>query len=225
MQKESNGFIFNYDEILDMVPTNKIDAITAIEWEFILARRELEFFPIQSSWTVLIGGAWLGTNSFIFAQKVKTVISLEPSKSTYELLVKSCNDNGFKNIIPLKLALWDKNGEEEFLIADASCSSGPVVNWVENKITGKEIVQTITWNSLMTELGKHIDLCIVDLEGSEEKFIDGMTENLPDRLMISGYHPVSPHWNWEQKLKDRGYKFDGHLADVTNVNHDWVYHL
>lgn len=220
-----NGFIYNFDESIDYIPFSGMSTKTQIEIEYVLANKELKFFPVEPSWNILIGGAWLGTNSFVFAQRAKKVISLEPSQITYDSLVKSCNDNNLDNIIPLRIALWDKDGEEEFLICGASCASGSVQNWIGNEIVGREKVITRTWNTLIAELGETIDLCIVDIEGAETKFVNGMTENLPKRLMLAGYHAYGNASDWHNKLLNRGYVFDDKLTDGLGTTHDWVYHL
>jgi FkbM family methyltransferase len=224
-QKVINGFIYNFDEKLDYVPFNGMSAKIQIEIEHILANKELLFFPVEPHWTVLIAGAWLGTNSFVFSQYVKTVFALEPSQRVYDLLIKSCVENKLDNIIPIKIALWNKDGEEEFLVCGASCASGPFQNWAVNEITGKEKVITKTWDTLTKEIETSIDLCIIDIEGSETKFIEGMNINLPKRLMIAGYHAYGQPSEWYNKLLEKGYVFDGKIEDGLRTTHDWVFHL
>ena len=126
---------------------------------------------------IVDAGANIGFAAIYFARKYPAarIFAIEPERSNFELLDK--NVRGFKNIVPIRGALWNKDGTMDlvdpgqghwaFQISDAGSSARPKV----------DTVPTFTVPTLMREHGiDFIDLFKVDIEGAEKELFTSADE-------------------------------------------------
>lgn len=116
--------------------------------------------------TIIDLGANNGMSAIFFSKKYPDAIvyALEPDNSNFEILLK--NTAHLKNVVPLKLAIWKKDG----WVSLDSGDSWTVKVDMEN---GKNIVESITMDTLISRYNiKQIDLLKVDIEGAEKELFE-----------------------------------------------------
>jgi FkbM family methyltransferase len=122
-------------------------------------------------------GANVGTHSVVFANKAKngSVIAIEPSREVYPILLKN---SAHSNIIPLQLAISDKNGRAVFNVASDDGYSGLKNNGVKPIIDTYEVL-SLSLDTLMTMLDLPcLDLIKIDVEGLENEVLVGAAETI-----------------------------------------------
>jgi FkbM family methyltransferase len=132
-------------------------------------------------------GAHIGLYSIRLAQRVSKVIALEPEPRNYGLLSRNIHINKLYNkILPLPVAASDKNGRTELCVKS---SSGD--HTIEDLRGCKMKIQIATLKiDTLTEILKisRIDVVKIDVEGHENKVVNGMREllyhNTPRVLVI-----------------------------------------
>jgi FkbM family methyltransferase len=112
---------------------------------------------------IVDAGAHIGFASIWYAIKYPnaTIIALEPEKRNFQMLLK--NTEKYQNIIPINIALWNKN---TFL----KIESRKVENWAfqVKEIAGKSDIKAKTIIDLMVDYQiNQIDILKMDIEGSE----------------------------------------------------------
>ncbi|MFH8087017.1 MAG: FkbM family methyltransferase [Candidatus Aenigmatarchaeota archaeon] len=149
-------------------------------------------------------GAHLGRYSIIASKNFKKIYAFEPHPENFKMLRKNIKINRIKNVVPIKIALSNKNGK--VFLSDLCMDTGHV------KIVkkGKIIAFVSTLNRIMRKMKispKDVDLVKIDVEGEEENIIKGATtllkkgnpiliiecrpEKMEKLLLNYGYHKVS----------------------------------
>lgn len=128
------------------------------------------FFIGKKDLVVVDCGANIGMTSLYFSQYASKVVSVEPTDAHFQCLSKMVEFNELKNVTPVKLAVGNRNGTQEFHHSKNSTmnSLSPLVN-----DTGeKEIVETITLEDLFDQHGiNQVDFLKIDVEGTEMDLI------------------------------------------------------
>jgi FkbM family methyltransferase len=140
-------------------------------------------------------GAHIGTFTLLASKKVGEwgkVIAVEAEKNNFNQLNKNLELNGIKNVMPIKIALSDFNGEKDFFITKGSgCHSfSPPVG---QEIVDKIKIKVKSLDTLMKELNiEKIDLLKIDAEGAELEILKGAQETLIKnpkmKMVIAAYH-------------------------------------
>lgn len=157
---------------------------------------------INRDYTMLDIGAnigWYTLNAARIIGENGKIYAFEPISSNYNLLKKSIEHNGFKNIILEQKAVSDSIGKVKIFLAKYNIGNHSIVN-IEGKRNFIE-VETIRLDTYFEENTK-IDIVKMDVEGSEGKVIRGMgqifrnnddliifTEFWPDGIERSGLNP------------------------------------
>ncbi len=112
------------------------------------------------------------------------VFSFEPEENNFNLLKKNIEINNFKNIIPLRYAVTDKN-EKTRLKVSGACTTHQVCT--DTDLPTQEI-ESVSLDEYFKD--QRIDFMKIDAEGSEPRIINGMkniVKNNPHLKFITEY--------------------------------------
>jgi len=133
-----------------------------------------EFVDIMPNSIVVDVGANIGAFTIFAAQWAKQVFAFEPEPENFHLLCSNIELNGFKNVIPSRMAIAKKRGKQDFYIAkkEHSSSHSFFLPEYEKKIK----VQTLSiMDVIERESLAKIDFLKLDCEGSENDIIEGLS--------------------------------------------------
>lgn len=128
-------------------------------------------------------GANVGKWSLKNIKKCKRIIAVEPSRKTFEVLIKNCEE---KNIICLNYAVSNENKEEIDFYECKNCTQISTINknWLcskESRFYGMEHTKTscktISLDNLIIKYGVP-DLIKIDVEGAEDLAISSLTKKV-----------------------------------------------
>ena len=153
-------------------------------------------------------GAWQGGKTTRFAKRYDLVVSVEPVRENYELLVQTIIEKKLKNVIPVFVAISSKSGVGKIYMGRTS--QGHSLYWKRGFPDSTKTRSTLTtsWDNLVDSLNiDHIDYAKVDIEGAEEDLLSGMTKVFPERMLIEthGRHGVTDVKNILRLLEEKGY--------------------
>lgn len=148
--------------------------------------------------TVLDLGANIGIFS-LYAQPIaKIVYAFEPTPDHFECLEKLIEYNEFKNIVPIRKAIANKNGKQDFFF-----SNNQTMNSLKEAVgdTGRKIaVDTVTLDTFFDEFDiDRVNFMKLDIEGSEGEILQG-----------AGFRKVNP--------KVDSFVFEYHTWSGMNIN-------
>ena len=174
------------------IRTNSHDLNVAISS---LYDEEYDHLNLSDPRVIIDAGANVGTSSIFFARKYPgaRIFAVEPETSNFDLLCK--NTLNYNNIVPIKAAIWRKNGTRT-IQNRLTGHHGYTVSETPNRTqsTGQEVT-CITIRSLIEQQGiEFIDLLKMDIEGSEKCVLENsqgwidcvkvMTVELHDRICM-----------------------------------------
>ena len=163
----------------------------------------LEFCDIKDK-VVVDAGGWKGEFTKSFSQYASLVISVEPDVDNFREILKM----DLKNIIPVCVALDRKTEMREFKVYEATYRN-TFYNKSRHHSFKLRNVLSVSWDDLMEYLNiNHVDFMKVNIEGSEEGLIEGMTKVFPDKMIIEEHTKdrVTSVPNLIRLLEERGYK-------------------
>jgi len=124
-------------------------------------------------------GAWKGEFTGWFATKVKQVVSVEPVLINYERIPKP------QNVIPIYAAIGKTTGLGKIYIAHKTHKNSLMFKKHFGTETPLQKTLVIRWDDLVDILGiKEVDFVKVNIEGSEEDLLVGMTKVFPKKMII-----------------------------------------
>jgi FkbM family methyltransferase len=138
------------------------------------------FANTKAGWFVFDIGANIGAWSLLLSQKVGAcgrVVACEPSRRSYDALVRNIAVNHLSNVQTLEVALSDSPGSIRlYHDIDATRNSlGPT----RNERTEFETVRCITLDAAVRELQiSHVDFLKVDVEGAEPLVLRGANQTI-----------------------------------------------
>jgi FkbM family methyltransferase len=149
--------------------------------------------------TVVILGANIGYFTMIAARQIGhrgKVIAFEPEPSSYELMVKNAQLNGFDNILTISKAVSDHTGVTRLFIPPHLTKPGESRS-VSRIIGGEEgydsiSVETTDLDSFFRNRECSIDVIKMDIEGAEVLALQGMNDvlkNNPHIKIITEFNP------------------------------------
>ena len=118
-------------------------------------------------------GANIGLASIFFAHLYPKamIIAVEPEKSNFEMLVTNCSP--YKNIIPVKAGVWNKNTNLQLV----NKSVQPWEMQVEEGTNQKTDIEAVSISFLVQKFDlKKIDILKIDIEGSEKELFEANAE-------------------------------------------------
>jgi FkbM family methyltransferase len=141
---------------------------------------------IKPGMVVIDIGAHVGYFTLLAAGLVGakgTVLAFEPEPDNYSILEKNIELNGYRNIVPLRIAASEQMGSAElFLTASESGQHSIYHHGLPER--GSVSVETTTIDTVLQKLGcSHVDLVKIDVEGAEIVVLGGMAQLLgrPDK--------------------------------------------
>jgi FkbM family methyltransferase len=127
-------------------------------------------------------GAWCGIFSLYASLRAEHVYAFEPDWVAYKLLVRNIAANGFTNITPIHVAVWNHSDGIELRAHPeglGSSMTGP------SRDGDPVHVETVTPAWVRTLAGDHVDLVKVDTEGSETHIVPGIIDwDVPIHLSL-----------------------------------------
>jgi len=107
------------------------------------------------------------------------VIAVEPQPHVYKALLISFKTNGLKNYIAFKRAISNTRGSIELAISSLSNWSRVDVYGRDSDVLKRIVVEASSVDELVNELGlQKLDLVRMDVEGYEEKILEGMQNTI-----------------------------------------------
>jgi len=180
----------------------------------------LKNYQLKEGDIVIDAGAYEGEFTILASKLVGDtgkVISIEPTKEGYYKLLKNIALNNLTNVIPLKIALWNKHGKlkisDEFGGSHITCKDG-------------EEVEADTLDNLINKMGlKSIDFLKADIEGAEIEMLEGAKKALMNKLIknfaIASYHIIDGKMTFKS-LESTFRKFD-YLVKTGFKSHLTIY--
>lgn len=142
-------------------------------YEQVFINQEYDFDVRTSPKVIIDAGANVGLASIYFSNRFTDakIYSIEPEESNFELLKK--NVFPYKNIIPIRGALWNEN--KEINLVDPGLGKWGFMTQGDNakeEIIGEKRnrIQGMTVDEVMTKQGiDFIDILKIDIEGAERE--------------------------------------------------------
>lgn len=153
-----------------------------------------------------IGALGVGhTDNFVYA--------IQADPTSYSRMEKKKRDENIINTTILNYAVSNKTGMATLYLRPKGFAEGhSLKERISQPVIGSVEIPTITWDDLVKKYNiKHVDLCVVDAEGSEEDILEGMTTVLPKKIIMAGYHhgkfkDVETCQELQKRLRNKGYR-------------------
>ncbi len=150
---------------------------------------------------VIIAGAYFGDQAIPVANNMKntgTCHAFEPNQNNAELITENARLNDLKNILVNNLALWNKSNEKLIFEGEDALASTVIAD----KAAGS-ILHTITIDDYMAQnrVG-HVDLLMIDVEGSEIKVLQGAQKMLKKHKPVVVFETHSLYNDWSHGLQN-----------------------
>lgn len=166
-------------------------------------------------------GANIGKYAIMVGRRLKNkgkVIAIEPMPENFEILKKNIKLNNLRNVIPVKCALGNEEGEGFLYLetkgkgAHSLLSNSPYVT--QNKIK----VKIRKLDNVLKELKiEKVDLIKIDVEGFEAEVLKGA------RKTLKKYHPkiIFEAWNenYLKRVKEILKPFNYKIKKIDDVNY------
>jgi len=173
-----------------LLPKDSVISIYPIYFEKIYTK----FYNIESDDVIIDVGAHVGIFTCMISSEIGNgkIVSIEPHPVNFRLLIRNLLLNNIKNVIPIKLALSDKEGKKRLYVGNSQSHS-----LLLRKSNNFLNVQVKTLDQLVDELKlDKIDLVKINAEGSEFDILKGAEKVPPNirALVIAANHrPRDPH--------------------------------
>jgi FkbM family methyltransferase len=149
---------------------------------------------------VIIAGAYFGDQAIPVADNIRYTglcHTFEPNKNNSDLIIENARLNGLTNIVINNLALWNTSNEKlVFEGKDALAST------VEARTSTENVLYTITIDDYVTQNNVgHINLLMIDVEGSEIKVLEGAKKMLQAHKPVVVFETHSLYNDWSNGLQ------------------------
>lgn len=168
---------FSYKGLKFLVDSKVGDLYPFID---VFIRRFYDSVEIRSDSIIVDVGAHVGFFTVKAATKAKKgiVIAIEPHPENFRKLLINIKLNNLNNVIPLNLALWDRQGTLK--LYNFNLSGIYSVVYPGRQFT---LVKANTLDNVLKSLGiDQVDLVKIDVEGAELKVLKGATASLKRRI-------------------------------------------
>src|SRR3990170_3202732 len=205
-----------------------------LEWGF-YEKYETELFKrlVKKGMVVVDIGANIGYYTLLAAHLVGDegkVFAFEPDPYNYNLLCRNIEVNGFRNVIPIRKAVFSKSGETK-LFLDKSNLGGHSLSEANVDKGASITVEVTSLDDYFKNKDCEIDVIKMDVQGSEMEVLEGMTNtiNQNDNLtIITEFWPMglrnsgSSPAGFLNKLIEYGFALYQIGQSVERVNVDYL---
>lgn len=162
-------------------------------------------------------GAHIGLYSVI-ANRVTDgatrIIAIEPSVATAEHLAFNLKQNGVKDVLIIRSAVWRSAGQIRFIDEGEGKAAYARISFDEEGVAGAS-VPTITLDEIVTSAGaKEIALVKIDVEGAEPEALTG-----GQRAIEKGMLPVLMVEFTEHNLRRRGFSTEKLVKQLKDLDY------
>lgn len=182
---------------------------------------------LKKNMTVVNVGANIGYYTLIVANRVGPngkVYAFEPEPKNFELLVRNIKKNGYKNILPIQIAISDKKGILKLFLDKSNLGNHSLAEQNIAEKNGFVEVETNSLDNFFEEYNKDlkVDLILMDTQGAEGLILDGAKKIIGNNKLkiIMEFWPYGLNGmgtdalDLLKKLENYGYKIG--LLDETN---------
>src|SRR4030065_750731 len=167
-----------------------------LEWGF-YEKYETELFKrlVKKGMVVVDIGANIGYYTLLAAHLVGDegkVFAFEPDPYNYNLLCKNIEVNGYRNVIPVRKAVFSKSGETK-LFLDKSNLGGHSLSEANVDKGASITVEVTSLDDYFKNKDCEIDVIKMDVQGSEMDVLEGMTNTInrnDDLKIITEFWPM-----------------------------------
>lgn len=141
---------------------------------------------IKEGSCVIDAGSNIGSHTIAYSSKVGkegTVIAIEPGKVAFECLLHNVGLFPHNNVMPIKAALSDQDGQTVSHTEDANLGAS-TCNPVETRVPGNFYLLTVTIDFIASQIQKPISFIKLDIEGWETDALIGASKTLRDHKPI-----------------------------------------
>jgi len=134
---------------------------------------------IKEGDVVLDIGSHIGYFTLIFAKlvsKTGKVFAFEPAPSSFLLLKKNIEINGYKNVVLVNKAVSNRNGKLRLFLNEKNKSDNRIYN--SNNGWKSIEIESIKLDDYFKDYKRKIDLIKIDVQGAEWRVVDGMRDLL-----------------------------------------------
>jgi len=188
---------------------------------------------IKKGMVVVDIGANFGYYTLLAARLVGDegkVFAFEPDPYNYSLLAKNIGANGYNNVIPVQKAILHKSGKMKLFLDKNNLGAHSLSEPIPSNKGGSILVEVISLDEFFKDKDYTIDVIKMDVEGSEMKVLQGMTNliNKNDNLkIITEFWPIglrksgSSPTEFLNKLKEYGFTLYqiGRSLEPIDINH------
>ena len=155
----------------------------------------------KAAGNVIIAGAYFGDQAIPVAYNIKgsgVCHTFEPNKNNSDLIIENAKLNGLTNVLINNLALWNKSNEKLIFEGEDALASTVAAN-----TTSENVLHTITIDDyvIQNKVG-HINLLMIDVEGSEIKVLEGAKEMLLRDKPVVVFETHSLYNDWSNGLEN-----------------------
>jgi FkbM family methyltransferase len=204
-----------------------------LEWS-LYEKYETELFKklIKKGMFVADIGANIGYYTLLAARLVGEegkVFAFEPEPHNYSLLCKNIEVNGYRNVIPIRKAVFSKSGKMK-LFLDKSNLGGHSLSEANVDKSAYITIEVTRLDDYFKNTDYKIDVIKVDVQGTEMEVLEGMTNTINQNenvKIITEFWPVglqnsgSSPTGFLNKLIECGFALYqiGQYVEPTDVNH------
>jgi len=191
---KTDGAVHVKGHLMHIAPNGKLPPISLAIGNYEPETTKIFEDVIKPGMYVIDVGAHVGYYTLLAARAVGPdgrVVAFEPDESNYAALETNIKLNDYHNVITVKSAVSDYDGQAS--LAMSNLYSG--IHYLDYKEQGNDGVDVDT-TTIDTFLDSHenpeIGLVKIDVEGSEERVLDGMTRLLNRQNAINivlEFHP------------------------------------
>jgi FkbM family methyltransferase len=166
---------------------------------------------------IIDGGAYIGDSALILEElSPRTIYAFEALKENFDMLNKTIQLNGLRNVVPLKKGLGKKEGNMKII----PFGSASFLAEIFGEDAG-ESVEMISVDDFVNETGAHVGLIKLDVEGSELDVLTGAKETIKEYkpvLVVSVYHRGQDFFEIPKLIKELNPSYQMRFLNLNRVS-------